>query len=102
LSDKRLFEVDPRTGISTFFHYNSDDDTFVLEKQQDAEPLLDFNKARFNDAPTRWGDGQLVASIPLHLFFELKQKGIIDDQNELKKWLNDPDNRFFRTRPGDV
>lgn len=101
-SDKRLFEVDPLTGIETYFHYNADNDTFTLEKQQDVEPILDLNKAQYNEAPTRWGDGQRVASIPLSLYSELKAKGIIDDQDALRKWLNDPDNRFFRTRPGTV
>jgi hypothetical protein len=33
---------------------------------------------------------------------ELKQQGIIDDPKALRRWLNDPDNRYFRTRPGRV
>jgi len=31
-----------------------------------------------------------------------KSEGKLDDQAFLKKWLNDPDNRLFRTRPGEV
>jgi hypothetical protein len=36
------------------------------------------------------------------LFYRLKKDGIIDDPSAMKRWLNDPDNRFFRTRPGRV
>jgi hypothetical protein len=43
-----------------------------------------------------------VASIPMTLFYDLKKQGIIDDPARLKAWLNNPDNRFFRTRPGRV
>jgi hypothetical protein len=43
-----------------------------------------------------------VASIPLPLYFDLKAKGIIDDQKKFKEWLNDSDNRHFRMRPGKI
>ena len=43
-----------------------------------------------------------VASIPLTVYYDLKQKGILDDQAAMKKWLNDPDNELFRTRKGKV
>ncbi len=61
-----------------------------------------MNKADFNDAPSRWGEGQRVASIPMTVYWELKRRGVVDDQGALRRWLNDPDNRFFRTRPGAV
>jgi len=32
----------------------------------------------------------------------MKAEGKIDDQEYMKKWLNDSDNKFFRTRPGQV
>jgi hypothetical protein len=35
-------------------------------------------------------------------YMDLKKKGILDDQVALKRWLNDPENRYFRTRPGQV
>jgi len=43
-----------------------------------------------------------VASIPLNLYYDLKRQGIVDDPARFKKWLNDSDNRFFRTRGGRV
>jgi hypothetical protein len=43
---------------------------------------------------------QRVATLPLVLWMKLKQDGILDDPRALRRWLNDPDNRAFRTRPG--
>jgi len=43
-----------------------------------------------------------VASIPLNVYYDLKRRGIADDPKAMKKWLNDPDNRVFRTREGTV
>jgi hypothetical protein len=99
---KRLFNRDLHTGIDTFYIYNSDNDTFTLQKEQRVDDLLDVNKSAFNDAGTRWGDMARVASIPISLFHDLEQKGITKDEKAFKAWLNDPDNRFFRTRPGVV
>jgi hypothetical protein len=50
----------------------------------------------------RYGEWSKVASIPLSVFYDLKQKGIVDDPAAMKKWLNDSENKFFRTRPGRV
>ena len=36
------------------------------------------------------------------LYYDLKEKGILDDPKALKKWLNDADNKAFRTREGTV
>jgi hypothetical protein len=34
------------------------------------------------------------------VYYDLKRRGIADDPAALKKWLNDGDNRVFRTREG--
>ena len=49
-----------------------------------------------------WGEWSKVASIPMPLYYRLKRDGIADDPKRMKAWLNDADNRFFRTRPGRV
>jgi hypothetical protein len=43
-----------------------------------------------------------VAELPLATYMLLKQLGIMDDSKRFKTWLNDPDNRFFRTYDGRV
>jgi len=101
----RPFDVDPYTGIHRTFIYDDDTDTFTIQTAVDVKPRLEVNKIETNlyDERTPWkGDVHHVASIPLSIYFELKEKGIIDDDKAFKKWLNDPDNRAFRTRPGKV
>lgn len=98
----RFFGYDPVLGIERWFHSSDDGESFTIETRQDSTQLLDANKALYNDAPVRFGNQMWtrVAQLPMNLWHELKQKGILDDDAEMKKWLNDPDNRFFRTRPG--
>jgi hypothetical protein len=49
-----------------------------------------------------------VASIPLIVVQQLAKKGImnqaggIKDKVRFRKWLNDPDNRFFKTYNGTI
>jgi len=72
---------------------------------QDVEDVAESNKQSFNQVDERanWqGDMHKVASIPMAIFYDLKRKGILDDPAAMKKWLNDSDNRVFRTRPGTV
>lgn len=95
-------------SVSTHFH--TLDDGFVIERRQDVSAILDANRDDFNASPTRWGDGILdnkVASIPLAVVDELNRQGILRgfsvvDMTRFKAFMNHPDNRFFRTRPGRV
>lgn len=90
----------PELGIRRYFHWDDSNNTFLIETEQDVEPILATNRQEFNEAPDRWGEWTRVASIPLSIYYDLKKKGIADDDAAMKKWLSDPDNRFFRTRPG--
>lgn len=98
----RVFERDAFTGITTYFIYDESTDEMILRKEQDVASILELNKADFNDAPLGWGEGRRVASIPMTIYWDLKKRGIADDQQALRRWLNDPENRFFRTRPGKI
>lgn len=105
MGDRKLFSSDAATGVRKYWHWDDATDTFVIETEMAApvlEDIIEANKAKYNDAPDRWGDGQLVASIPIHIYWDLKKRGIVDDDAAMKRWLNDPDNRFFRVRPGTV
>lgn len=103
---KKLFSHDPLTGITKFFHYDEAQDAknFVIESVQQTTPIVEANKEEFNNsrASTRGEEFVKVASIPLTIYFDLKKRGIANDPVALKRWLNDPDNRAFRTRPGVV
>ena len=100
----KLFDRDAALGMTQYFHYDDDKDEFTIETRQDVSSLVELNKSKFNqiDEKARWGELSQVASIPLNIYYDLKKKGILDDKKKLRAWLNDPDNRAFRTRPGQV
>lgn len=107
----RFFDYDPFTGVTQIFHESDDGETFTIEDRQDIEPLVELNKAQFNSftsARDSWGDGaelthrSHVARIPAVIHAELIRKGITRDPVAMRRWLNDPDNAVFRTRPGNV
>jgi len=101
---KRLFDFDPTTGTTKWWHYDADRDEATIETVNEVGDLVEQNKAQnaATDETARWGEWSKVASIPMPLFYRLKKQGIIDDPKKMKAWLNDADNRFFRTRPGRV
>lgn len=100
----RELSRDPFTGVTTLFHASDDGESFVLEKRQDVTDMVEWNKAQLNahDSLNRWGDGKKVASIPMAIYSEWVASGKIHDHEFIKRWLNDPENRHFRTRPGKV
>jgi hypothetical protein len=99
---KRVLTENPEFGTKTIFH--SDADGVHIQKVQDVTNIVEASKGAFNsvDERARWGEWTRVASIPLSILYDLKAKGIADDTKAMKKWLNDRDQRHFRTRPGVV
>jgi hypothetical protein len=98
----RLLDHDPETKTKTIFHSDGEGGG-TIETQADVTDLLELNKSRYNDVDQRARFGEkswVVASIPLHVYMDLKQKGIADDQRKFARWLDDPENLFYRTRPG--
>lgn len=99
---KRLISDDAATSIKTYLDYDGTDDNATIVKEQDVTGIVESNKAAFDAAPKRWGDMAHVGRIPMTVYMELKEKGILDDQQELIKWLNDPNNGMWRVRPGTI
>lgn len=110
---KRLFSHDPTFGITRYAYLDDEHDKLHIETVQDVETIIAINKAEYNETErsTRYADGlHRVANIPLNVLEMLMQKGILvpgkqgdgDGNKRFKAWLNDPDNRFFRTRNGRV
>lgn len=110
LSDPRLFGHDPVTGMTEYFHFDSDTGGFVIETQQDVSALIEVNKARRNatEKHTRYGELACVASTPNVIVMELAKQhimspaGVILDDKKYRAWLNDPENEAFRVRRGRV
>ena len=99
----------PDYGTTTLFDYDAGEDKITLNTVQDVEPAIEINKALMNDNQgRRFGDGKLVASIPIVVMQQLVQQGILSsrwaviDEPRFRAWLNSSENRFFRTFPGDV
>ena len=103
----RLIDYDPVTKTASYFHETGEGD-FAVVDFQDVEPVLEANKAAFNqvDERARYGDkigkATRVASIPLVVWWELERLGIAKDEAALRKFLNASENVGFRTRPGRV
>ena len=94
--------------------YDDGNGGLLIKHSTDLTDFIEHTKAQFNDnsGTTGWGDNPIdrknkIASLPTEIINELNTKGImrgyyIMDQKAMKRWLNDPDNRVFRTRGGTV
>ena len=106
---ERLLDFDPLTGIKQYIDTDEMTGVSTIRTEQDASAIIALNKlhqSHFSSGKDKWGDGYdhktKVASIPLNIWMDLKKQGIADDPVRMKRWLNDPDNLAFRTRPGTV
>ena len=89
------------------FHSNADETEFTINTYQDFEPILEENKKSYNAygdllTPGKAGEGVRVASIPLNVWNQwMKETNgeIQRDHNLMKRYLNDPDNKYLRTTP---
>ncbi len=97
-------------GIKTT-EFKDDGDNLLVTQTQDITGIVENNKREFNsyEKSSKWGDtlNNKVASIPLTVFQDLEKQGItrgftVIDMPRFKQWLNSPENRVFRTRPGRI
>jgi len=101
VEDWKVFSRDP-DGTVTYFMDNGD--SWILKTETPIDSLIADNKAELNASDgARWGDGKVVARLPLNLFFDklaepIKQR----DKKYIKRFLNDGDNAAFRTFKGNV
>lgn len=90
--------------------HNTEDGGLVIETVQDVSSIIEQNKKEYNENNGKWGGDifdNKIASIPLTVIDDLNKAGIMRgfhvlDQKKFRAWLNNPDNRFFRTRQGRV
>jgi hypothetical protein len=86
----------------------------IIHSETDMTAFVDHTKRQFNNRSekTGWGDKPLdprnkIAELPPLVIEDLNKMGImrgyhIIDPKGMAKWLNNPDNRVFRTRGGNV
>ena len=94
-------------GLVSELHYDAAEDKTIIKKVQDVEPILKANKEAFNNAETRWGDMAHVARIPMIVIEQWNNEDGInylapENRKKLMARLNNPENQFLRTRPGQL
>ena len=90
--------------------HNSDNGGYVIETVQDCTAIVEANKEDMLTSKSGWGEDifdNKVASIPMTVIDDLNHKKIMQgfqviDLKKFKEFLNHPDNRFFRTKPGRI
>lgn len=95
----RLFNLDPATGTVERFHWRPSTEEFVIEDRQNVDAILDQNHAlKTSDARHKRSSlMRRVAAIPLNIYYDLLARGIKPGTAAFDKWLDDPDNRAWRT-----
>ena len=109
MSDRRTVVYDPLRGIHVEVDLDADaGDGFVVHQVQRTAGLQARNDHEANEyrAGSMIGDTQRhmlhVAEIPVAIVHDLMNRGIWRDDKAMRRWLNDPDNRCFRTGGGRV
>ena len=105
-----MAKIVTKDNIRTQTVHNADNGDIVIATTQDVTDILEKNKQEYNLTTTKWGNDifdNKIASIPLTVIDDLNKVGImrgfaVIDQKKFRAWLNNPDNRFFRTKQGRV
>lgn len=98
---ERLFDVDPLSGMRTYFSTSDGGDTWNFRREQDLNPVLDMNKAAQQETMDKREDVWHAAHIPPLIIYEWLTKHGVDlynsnHQDGVKRLLNDPDYRYLR------
>lgn len=106
---KQLIKSDAATGKEVWLHYD-DNGYHTVEEKQHVKQVLEQNRVLSNkyergkligNTQRHW---QQVADIPNVIYLQLRQKfgEPRDNPKAWRKWLNDYDNRYFRTGGGSL
>jgi hypothetical protein len=90
---------DGLTGTRQQMHFTTDN-KIVLETTVEIDEIAERNKAIRNEISRtdKLPDGMVkVASIPMVLYMDLKQRGILGDKAALRKWLATDEAAPYRT-----
>lgn len=98
----QVVHIDLAANQRTVYYDIDDDHGALVTEVIDPTLILDANtELRNATAGQKFGDMAHVGSVPMNIFeevlFPAMQAG---DDEYVKKWLNDADNRGFRTKEG--
>lgn len=102
---RRLLEHDPVLRRTEYYWYNDDENRIGLQTVTDVGAITETNRALYAQTDERapFGnkrDFHLIGQIPLSIAFDvLKKTSNGKDKKAVARWVNDPDNRAFLTRP---
>ena len=94
--------ISNESGVQTAVHTEDGDGTFHITKKQDVQPTLDYTKYLREQPVDRKNEVRHVAEIPPVLAASLSRSGILHDKKRLLKWLDQPENKFFKTWEGNL
>ena len=98
----RLLSFDPVTRIAEWFWFDEDKDEYTIRTVQECEDILASNRSLEAESHgVAFGAGKKVASIPMDIAMkEVMPAFLAKDDDWVKKYLNDPDHKHFRTFRG--
>lgn len=94
-----ILDQDALTGTVEKLHITTDQ-KLVFEQTVDVQQLGDFNQSVRNDISRneKLPDGMVkVASLPMMVYLDLRKRGILDDKQALRRWLQTEEARAYRT-----
>jgi hypothetical protein len=93
-----LLSYDSLTGTRQNFHVTSDQ-KLVLETTCNIDAIAERAQAERNESSRtqKSGDMVKVASLPMMVYLDLKQRGILDDRPAMRKWLSSEEAQPYRT-----
>lgn len=100
---KRVLSRDPITGITTWHEYDSLTKKVTLHETQDVSGIVELNKASQKEGFDKRRDMWPAARVPMVILLQWAREAGVDFNSKafgevVKKKLNDPDNRAFRTQ----
>jgi hypothetical protein len=89
---------DALTGARQKMHITTEG-KMVFETRTNIDSLADQNQAIRNEIvrSEKNSDMVKVASLPMTVYFDLKQRGILGDKTAMKRWLKSEEAAPFRT-----
>lgn len=98
-----LVSSDPATGKRTWLRDNGDG-TMTQRTDMPHDATVEENAEFRNSASGKMGDWVRVASIPANIYWDenlgLQKAMQQEDEKYVSRWLNDGDNRAWRTKDG--
>lgn len=98
-----LIDYDYATGRSTWSFFDGKDHHVRVDTPVDS--IIEGNRAMRNVASSGWdGDYHRVASVPVNLAFDNGLTDAVNQQDDkfISRFLNDSDNRAWRTKEGQI